>query len=182
MNRNFKFTLIKMWLLFIYFGWFKLQFFFQTIRKFYQRVKTEESQGIIIGGTIVVFALSISSGLLGSFKLVGLRVEVWNPQMVQVTEWIAQNLPRKAVFIASKNHFDVVCQLVEKVQYFQNIRMVWMTGFDFEGREDEIQQLFDKSDSKILIPKVQFILNCPNVTQGRRFQHWGRGNWVKNLL
>jgi hypothetical protein len=153
--------------------------FFVVFKRLQARFESEESKGFVIGLGVVIFFVSIFSGILGVRSLRNSISEEWNPQIEKVANWIAANTPRKAVFISTSERFDPIVELAGKQSFFQNAQAAWEFGYNLEDRETQIHHFLENGDSTALLPKVTHVLNWEKHSVHRHLIRWGDGNWTK---
>lgn len=153
--------------------------FVNTLYKFSKLPKGEEAQGVVIGFSIILVFCQVASSLLGFYRLSSRHVLIWNEGMEAAAEWIANNTPKKAVFISTDRDFDIVVNLAGKVSYFQSERNAWLYGFLHHGQTREITDLLKESDSTTIAPKIKYVVNHKGICTERHLVNWGRGEWSK---
>ena len=126
---------------------------------FYKKVKEEETQGIILGLSFVFSILMSISALYGFIKLYKNTDAYWSKEDEEVAEWIANNTPKKAVFIAAFNEMSVVSLLAGKVLYYHMPRLVWLNNFQLGNKQQEMEALLNNPASNDLIPKVEYCVH-----------------------
>jgi hypothetical protein len=134
--------------------------FIEVFRRIAAALPSDELQGVAIGAGIIAFAMSIASAIVGYANLAGLANDVFTSDALEVGQWIVANTPPDAVFVASQEDFDVVCQLAGRVQVIQSDGRAWMAGFEVAHREELVTAMLETGDVAIL-PEVEFVVNCP---------------------
>jgi hypothetical protein len=138
-----------------------------VIQKVCRKAKNEELKGVLIGLSILAFAVSVWSALLGYGRLWNQSKELWSGETEAVGAWIAANTPRKAVFISCPSGFSPVSTVAGKVLYRHTDRVEWQLGYSVGQRAEEIRKLIANLENPEIAPKVTYILiekgKCPEL-------------------
>jgi len=119
----------------------------------------EEIQGVLIGLGMIVFIISTGSAVLGFVRLKNQTIQVWDEEMLKAATWISQNTPKKALFAAAPNDYNIVSTFAGRVLYVHSPRLIWFHGFkESNSRKEYTSFLKDFSDDS-LAPKIEYILN-----------------------
>jgi hypothetical protein len=143
------------------------------------RCQTDQPKGVIIGLGVVAFALSICSGTLGYINLRNKQAQVFSPEFESAGKWIAENTPRKAVFITTDAEYDTVIQSAGRVSYWHSQRSGWMYGFDVANKNGDIVALVSRTEDPGILPKVGWVLNQGGRSPDRVLENWALANWSR---
>lgn len=152
--------------------------FIYTLSRISKMPRSEEAQGVLIGLFGFLFLCNITSSALGYYRLRTKSTIAWNKDMMEVANWIADNTPKKTVFISGSADFDLIPVLAGKVAILQNAKLAWINGFLPVQKESDIEKLL-KSPSLPILPKVKYILNNEDSIDSRYFANAQTSNWTK---
>jgi hypothetical protein len=82
--------------------------FIATLVRFTQVPQTEQGKGAATAWATVAFACAVASAMIGFARLRGQTRELWHYDFERIGNWIAGNVPIKAVFIGVDREFNPV--------------------------------------------------------------------------
>lgn len=139
--------------------------------------REEEMQGFLMGIFAFVFVAAVASGVMGYKRQFNKFSEYWKTTDEQAAQWIAENTPKKALFVCETQDFNIVSVLAGKVLMSSNERLTFVAGFVDQGARQESRQLMKSLSSVDVAPKVEYAINVGGLNQPWYIDD-GVGNWT----